>query len=85
VSSTLPHAGHTYEIMTDRGTVYVEVVEVQPYRDFAGFECVQIAYRIRYKHLHTPIAHLWVRKGENVREYFEKVVTAFIQSIGLFR
>lgn len=65
--------------------VVFEVVEVIPMFDFAGRKMHQISYRIIDGNYVSPVAHLWIRKGQDIRKAVEEVVNQYLTIIKTLR
>lgn len=73
--------GETYE----SGGVTVRIVEVIPYTTFSGRRELMIAYRIEDGRFISPVAHFWMREGEDPRPYIERIVAQYKRVRDMFR
>ena len=61
--------------------ITVEIVEVLPYFDIVGRKHFQIAYRIKDGNYVSPVAHFWMDKNEDIRDYIKQVVEQYLSIV----
>lgn len=58
--------------------VTLEVVEVTKLTTFSGITQLMIAYKIRDRDYVSPVAHVFVNEGQDVRTAFEQVIDYYL-------
>jgi len=66
-------AGETYDVKGVR----IRIMEVIPYRTYIGRRELMIGYRIEERGFRSPLAHIWMREGDDIRPHLEEVVTLY--------
>jgi hypothetical protein len=61
--------------------IAVEIVEVMPYFDIIGRKHFQISYRIKDGNYVSPVAHFWMDKNEDIRNYIRQVVEQYLSIV----
>ena len=74
-------ANETYEVEG----ITVRIMEVIPYTTFSGRKELLISYRIEDGRFTSPIAHFWMREGEDPRPYIERIVSQYKAVKNIFR
>jgi len=74
-------AGEEHEVEGIR----VRIVEVLPYRTFRGRRMLMIAYRIIDGDFTSPVAHLWIEEGADIRPKLEELVRNYLTIRGRLR
>ena len=59
--------------------ITLQILEVTKTADIMGTEVYIIAYRIRDGNFESPTAHIFARRGEDVRKYIEQVMSEYLR------
>lgn len=66
--------GETFE---EKG-VKLRIVEVAPYYTYRKYKCYLIGYRIIDGKYTSPVAHFWMRDGEDIRKKVREVIDFYL-------
>ena len=59
--------------------ITLEILEVTKTADIMGTEVYIIAYRIRDGNFESPTAHIFARRGEDVRQHIERIMSEYLR------
>ena len=65
--------------------IKIRIVEVLPYRTFRGRRMLMIAYRIIDGDFTSPVAHLWIEEGADIRPKLKELVRNYLTIRGRLR
>jgi len=74
-------AGEEHEVEGIR----IQIVEVLPYRTFRGRRMLMIGYRIIDGDFISPVAHLWIGEGEDIRPKLKELARHYLSLRGTLR
>ena len=61
----------------EEGGIKLRVVEVAPYYTYRKRKCYLIGYRIIDGNYQSPVAHFWMREGEDIRKHVRDVINFY--------
>jgi len=56
------------------GAITIEIVEVIPYKNYAGKKEMMVGYKIKDGDYVSPVAHFWMGEGQDVSKKIREIV-----------
>jgi len=63
-----------------KDTVTLEIIEVNVVKGYRSDDTYIIAYRLRDGNFVSPVAHIFVKRGEDVRKHIELVIDNYLNN-----